>query len=84
MDKSIQPLTTNGRKKFTWFHLTTEVKKNTCVWLDPWIDLEVSSIAKSSFAERDLTAIMHINENLLLEAQKESSRSGSKSSRSDR
>jgi hypothetical protein len=38
----------------------------------------------SSFADRDLSSSMHINENLLLEAQKESSRVGSKSSRSDR
>jgi hypothetical protein len=38
----------------------------------------------SSFADRDLSSSMHINENLLLEAQKDSSRVGSKSSHSDR
>jgi len=38
----------------------------------------------SSFADRDLSSSMHINENLLLEAQKEPSRIGSKSSHSER
>ena len=52
--------------------------------IDPWVDIEPPSNTTSSFADRDLTAIMHVNENLLLEAQKESSRAGSKGSRSDR
>jgi hypothetical protein len=34
--------------------------------------------------DRDLASSMHINENLLLEAQKESSGTSSKSSHSDR
>jgi hypothetical protein len=54
------------------------------VFIDPWIDVEPPSTGTSSFADRDIASSMHINENLLLEAQKESSRAGSKSSRSDR
>ncbi|CAF0733403.1 unnamed protein product [Rotaria sp. Silwood1] len=57
---------------------------------DSWIDIQSEekqimspSTMTSSFADRDLTASMHINENLLLEAQKESSRVGSKHSQSD-
>ncbi|CAF2334578.1 unnamed protein product [Rotaria sp. Silwood2] len=57
---------------------------------DPWIDIQSEekqiispSTMMSSFADRDLTSSMHINENLLLEAQKESSRVGSKCSQSD-
>ncbi|CAF0725369.1 unnamed protein product [Rotaria sordida] len=57
---------------------------------DPWIDLQSEekqimspSTMTSSFADRDLTSSMHINEHLLLEAQKESSRVGSKGSQSD-
>lgn len=38
----------------------------------------------SSFADRDLLSNVQINENLLLEAQKESSRVSSKSTNSDR
>ncbi len=53
-------------------------------FIDPWIDVEPPSTATSSFADRDIASSMHINENLLLEAQKESSRAGSKGSRSDR
>ena len=59
--------------------------------LDSWIDIQSEekpvlppSSMMSSFADRDLTSSMHINENLLLEAQKDSSRVGSKSSHSDR
>lgn len=59
--------------------------------LDSWIDVQSEDTRVippppmiSSFADRDLTSSMLINENLLLEAQKESSRVGSKSSRSDR
>lgn len=62
-----------------------------CVYLDSWIDIQSDekivippSQMMSSFADRDLMTSMHINENLLLEAQKESSRVGSKSSTSDR
>ena len=60
------------------------------VFLDSWIDiqseekLDLPPTTMSSFADRDLSSSMHINENLLLEAQKESSRVGSKSSQSDR
>lgn len=57
---------------------------------DSWIDIQSDekivippSQMMSSFADRDLMTSMHINENLLLEAQKESSRVGSKSSTSD-
>lgn len=57
---------------------------------DSWIDVQSEDTRVippppmiSSFADRDLTSSMLINENLLLEAQKESSRVGSKSSRSD-
>jgi len=57
---------------------------------DSWIDLQLEekpvsppSTMISSFADRDLSSSMHINENLLLEAQKDSSRVGSKSSNSD-
>jgi hypothetical protein len=59
--------------------------------LDSWIDIQSEekqvlspSVMMSSFADRDLSSSMHINENLLLEAQKESSRVGSKSSHSER
>ena len=59
--------------------------------LDSWIDVQSEESRAvppptmiSSFADRDLASSMHINERLLLEAQKESSRVGSKSSRSDR
>jgi hypothetical protein len=52
--------------------------------IDSWIDVEPPSTTTSSFVDRDLTSSMLINENLLLEAQKESSRTGSKGSRSDR
>ncbi len=61
------------------------------MFLDSWIDIQSEEkldlqppTTMSSFADRDLSSSMHINENLLLEAQKESSRVGSKSSRSDR
>jgi len=56
---------------------------------DSWIDIQSeeknqsSAPVVSSFSDKDLTSSMHINENLLLEAQKESSRVGSKSSHSD-
>ncbi|CAF0922356.1 unnamed protein product [Adineta ricciae] len=57
---------------------------------DSWIDIQseekqtpTPETTTSSFADRDLLSSMHINENLLLEAQKESSRVGSKSSHSD-
>ncbi|CAF0728768.1 unnamed protein product [Adineta steineri] len=57
---------------------------------DSWIDIqseEKQTITPptmiSSFADRDLLSSMHINERLLLEAQKESSRVSSKSSHSD-
>lgn len=57
---------------------------------DSWIDIQSEekllsppSGMVSSFADRDLTGSMHINENLLLEAQKESSRVSSKSSQSE-
>ena len=62
--------------------------------LDSWIDIQAEEKAEiplpattttmSSFADRDLTSSMHVNENLLLEAQRESSRVSSKSSQSDR
>jgi hypothetical protein len=59
--------------------------------LESWIDIQSDdkhvlppSAMMSSFADRDLSSSMHINENLLLEAQKDSSRVGSKSSESDR
>jgi hypothetical protein len=44
---------------------------------DSWTDVESTMI--SSFADRDLTSNTLVNENLLLEAQKESSRTGSRS-----
>ncbi|CAF0922955.1 unnamed protein product [Adineta ricciae] len=57
---------------------------------ESWIDIQseekqtlTPETTTSSFADRDLLSSMHINENLLLEAQKESSRVGSKSSHSD-
>lgn len=57
---------------------------------DSWIDIQPEekpvrppSTMMSSFADRDLSSTMQVNENLLLEAQKESSRVGSKSSRSE-
>jgi len=57
---------------------------------DSWIDIQSEekqvlppSTMMSSFADRDLSSSMHINENLLLEAQKDSSRIGSKSSNGD-
>lgn len=60
--------------------------------IDSWIDIQPeekpiitpSVIMTSSFSDRDLSSTMNINENLLLEAQKESSRVSSKSSNSDR
>lgn len=67
------------------------VRKRSMIDLDSWIDIQSEERQLlppppmiSSFADRDLTSSTHINENLLLEAQKESSRVGSKSSRSDR
>ncbi|CAF2999374.1 unnamed protein product [Rotaria socialis] len=57
---------------------------------DAWIDIQSEekqilspSTMMSSFADRDLLSSMSINEHLLLEAQKESSRVSSKSSHSD-
>jgi len=59
--------------------------------LDSWIDIQSDerivlppNQMMSSFADRDLTTSMHINENLLLEAQKESSRVSSKASTTNR
>ena len=54
------------------------------MYIDPWIDVEPVSNITSSFADRDLASSMHINEKLLLEAQKDSSHTGSKSSHGDR
>ncbi|CAF1388932.1 unnamed protein product [Rotaria magnacalcarata] len=57
---------------------------------DAWIDIQSEekqilspSTMMSSFADRDLSSSIPINEHLLLEAQKESSRVSSKSSHSD-
>ena len=73
--------TNNGKEK----------QRKILLSLDSWIDIQseekqtpTPETATSSFADRDLLSSMHINENLLLEAQKESSRVGSKSSHSDR
>lgn len=61
------------------------------VGADSWIDIQSEenpilspSTTMSSFADRDqMSASVHINENLLLEAQRESSRVSSKSSQSE-
>lgn len=70
------------------FEISSELRR---LGLDSWIDVQPEekpvlppSTMMSSFADRDLSSSMHVNENLLLEAQKESSRVGSKSSRSER
>ncbi|CAF1484117.1 unnamed protein product [Adineta steineri] len=50
---------------------------------DFWIDIEAPSNTMSTINDRELVPNMDVNENLLLEAQKESSRTSSKSSHSD-
>jgi len=47
-------------------------------FIDSWIDVELPT---NTFMDRDLASSMHINENLLLEAQKESSGTSSHSDR---
>ena len=87
MHRSVQN-STAGMKLFLKYHYFYQ-RWITC--LDSWIDIQSEekllsppSGMVSSFADRDLTGSMHINENLLLEAQKESSRVSSKSSQSER
>lgn len=52
--------------------------------IDSWFDIEHSPAPIHSFVDPDLASNVHINENLLLEAQIESSRTNSNSSRSER
>lgn len=84
MNKSIHQYT-SGKKDLD------EINEDLPIFdLDSWIDIQAEERAEipaattmSSFADRDLTSSMHVNENLLLEAQKDSSRVSSKSSHSD-
>jgi len=71
MNKSIQHCTSDS-----WIDLQPEERPQQSVYVPP-------PPTMSSFADKDLSSSMHINENLLLEAQNESSRVGSKSSHSD-
>ena len=50
--------------------------------VDPWVDIEPPANMSNSWSERNLVSTMSVNENLLLEAQNESSRGNSKSSHS--
>jgi hypothetical protein len=79
MNESMQRQTSGKIKNFNYFFLYKII-----FFLESWIDIERPSTITSSFANPGLSSSMHINQNLLLEAQKESSRAGSKSSRSDR